>query len=133
MGADMTILWDDSYRMGNDAMDAQHKHLFLVINELAAIDNLRELRPLILQLYKYTREHFEDEEALMRRVGFPNVEEHTEHHNQLLSRLSLLSMDVGKGHMSRSAIQAVMSNWATLHVLNDDAQLAGYLASHPDK
>lgn len=127
----MTILWDDSYRMGNDDMDAQHKHLFLVINELVAIDNLRELRPLILQLYKYTREHFEAEETLMREVGYPQAEDHIEHHNQLLSRLSLLSMDVGKGHMSRAAIQAVMSDWATLHVRNDDAKLAVFLATLP--
>ncbi len=129
----MSVEWKDSYKVGDPEVDAQHQHLFELINELVAVDSLRDLRPLVMQLYKFTREHFDLEEALMRRVNYPDIDTHVDHHDKLLARLSLLSMDVGKGHMSKSAIAALMNDWALRHVTQDDALLSGYMASSPMK
>ena len=129
----MSVEWKDSYKIGDAEVDAQHQHLFELINELVAVDSMHDLRPLVMQIYKYTREHFELEEALMRRVNFPGIDAHIEHHAKLLDRLNLLSMDVGKGHMSRPAISSLMNDWALRHVTEDDALLSGYLASSPGK
>jgi hemerythrin len=129
----MSVEWKDSYKIGDPEVDAQHQHLFELINELAAVDSMHDLRPLVMQIYKATREHFELEEALMRRVNYPDIDAHIAHHAKLLGRLNLLSMDVGKGHMSRPAISSLMNEWALCHVTEDDALLSRYLASSPDK
>ena len=92
---------------------------------------MTSLRPLIMLLFKHTREHFELEEALMRKHNMPDVEVHVEGHNKLLNRLSLLSMDVGKGHMNKRAIAELMSDWALNHVTKDDAKIAEYLLASP--
>jgi hemerythrin len=127
----MTIEWKDSYKIGNAEIDKQHEYLFELTNEMIAVDSMTSLRPLIMLLFKHTREHFELEEALMRKHNMPDVEVHVEGHNKLLNRLSLLSMDVGKGHMNKRAIAELMSDWALNHVTKDDAKIAEYLLASP--
>jgi hemerythrin len=53
---------------------------------------------------------------------------HAERHQDLLSRLEDRSMDVGKGHMNKKAIVAVMTDWAEHHVTTDDWSLIQFLA-----
>ncbi len=125
----MSLEWKDSYRMGDPEIDQQHQYLFELTNEFMAVDSLSALRSLLMSLYKHTREHFEQEEALMRKIGFPELELHLEHHNQLLRRLSELSMDVGKGYMNKPAINALMSEWANKHILVDDMKITEFMAT----
>jgi len=125
----MSIEWKDSYKIGDPDIDQQHQYLFELINEFMVVDSLSNLRALLMLLYKHTREHFEKEEELMRKIDFPEYAVHQEHHNQLLRRLSELSMDVGKGYMNKPAINALMSDWASKHVLLDDAKISKFMAS----
>jgi len=125
----MNLEWKDSYKIGDPEVDQQHQYLFELTSEFMTVDSLSALRSLLMSLYKHTREHFEHEEALMRKIDFPELAVHQEHHNLLLRRLSELSMDVGKGYMNKPAINALMSEWATRHILVDDAKIGKFLAS----
>lgn len=127
----MSIEWQDSFKIGDTEVDEQHKYLFELTNEFIAADSLGSMRSLMILLYKHTREHFEREEVLMRRVNFPGVGLHQEHHNTLLRRLSELSMDVGKGYMNKPAIVALMTEWATKHIPQEDAQVVAFMANQP--
>ncbi len=129
----MTIEWKDSYKIGNAEIDKQHEYLFELTNKMTAVDSMTALRPLIMLLFKHTREHFELEEALMRKHNMPDLDAHVDNHNKLLNRLSLLSMDVGKGHMNKRAIAELMADWALNHVTNDDAKISAYLLSSPSE
>jgi hemerythrin len=121
--------WKDCYKIGDPDIDQQHQYLFELTNEFMAVDSLSNLRSLLMLLYKHTREHFEKEEEFMRKIGFPEFDVHHEHHNQLLRRLSELSMDVGKGYMNKPAINAMMNDWANNHILVDDVKIAEFMAS----
>lgn len=123
----MSIDWKDSYKIGDPEVDQQHQYLFELTNEFIAADSLSAMRSLMILLYKHTREHFEAEEQLMRSVSFPGLALHQEHHNQLLSRLSELSMDVGKGFMNKPAIVGLMTDWATKHIPLEDAQVVAFM------
>ncbi len=125
----MSLEWTDSYKIGDPEVDQQHQYLFELTNEFMAVDSISALRSLLMTLYKHTREHFELEEALMRKIDFPQLDIHQEHHNLLLRRLGELSMDVGKGYMNKPAINALMNEWATKHILVDDAKIAEFMAS----
>ena len=127
----MSIEWNDSYKIGDPEVDQQHQYLFELTNEFIAADSLGAMRSLMIQLYKHTREHFEREEELMRRVKFPGLTLHQEQHNQLLRRLSELSMDVGKGYMNKPAIIDLMTDWATKHIPQEDAQVVAFMAKQP--
>lgn len=123
----MSIDWKDSYKIGDPEVDTQHQYLFELTNEFIAADSLSKMRSLMILLYKHTREHFEKEEQLMRDLSFPGLAEHREDHNKLLSRLSELSMDVGKGFMNKPAIVGLMTDWATKHIPLEDAQVVAYM------
>ncbi|GAB4404968.1 MAG: bacteriohemerythrin [Rhodoferax sp.] len=123
----MKIEWTQGLELGDADIDKQHQELFSLINEIIAVDSMRDLRGLIMLLYKHIREHFAAEEALMARIEFPDLDHHTENHNRLLSRLNELSMDVGKGYMNKPAIVELMKDWALNHVSKDDQAIRRYM------
>jgi hemerythrin-like metal-binding protein len=123
----MKIDWNDNYKIGDETIDAEHQHLFELINKLLLAEELGTFKLIVMQLYKHTREHFESEEALMRKLKFPDCAAHTENHNQMLKRLNELSAVIGKGVVDKSAIQALMTDWALRHVPQDDGLLADYV------
>jgi len=124
----MTIEWKEAFKIGQDDIDKQHQDLFALTNALIAADDVPTLRQLLMQLYKHTREHFELEEALMRKHNFPGTGDHTNYHNSLLTRLNAISQDVGKGQVDPSAIETLMSDRALQHTQHDDALIAAYIA-----
>ncbi len=124
----MTIEWKEAFKIGQDDIDKQHQDLFALTNALIAADDVPTLRQLLMQLYKHTREHFELEEALMRKHNFPGTGDHTNYHNSPLTRLNAISQDVGKGQVDPSAIETLMSDRALQHTQHDDALIAAYIA-----
>ena len=124
----MQLEWKDSYRLGHEELDRQHAHLFDMVKQIAQAQTPEALKPLLMQLFKHTREHFELEEAEMRNVGFPDWKQHAEYHNRLLSRLSELGAAVGKGQVDKAAIDKLMADWALRHIRYDDAMVAEYIA-----
>ena len=125
----MTVEWQTSYKTGDAEVDAIQEKLFALTNAFLASDDLTVLRSTIVSLCKQARAQFEREEALMRRINFPGLEEHMVQHQTLLDRLISRSMDVGKGHMNKPAIAALMQDWAIRHVPEEDAKLGRFLAA----
>ena len=123
----MSIVWLQSYKIGDAEIDASQKALFELVNQIADCEDWMALRPMIVSLFKQLQRQFELEEALMTKVAYPAAQAHADDHKHLLTRLRDRSMDVGKGHMNKKAIVGVMTDWAHRHVANLDAELAQYL------
>jgi hemerythrin len=102
--------------------------VFELTNALMAEQDVPTLRQLIMALYKHTREHFELEEAWMRKHDFPGMGEHVNYHNNLLTRLNAISQDVGQCVVNKPAIEQLMLDWAIRHTQHDDALIAAYIA-----
>jgi hemerythrin len=124
----MNVEWKDSYKIGHAVIDQQHQHLFKLSNALMDAEDVGALRRTMVQLYKHTREHFDLEEALMRKSNYPDTEVHTEWHNNLLSRLNDASEEVGRGHVQKDALVQLMYEWSLHHIPKDDAKLSSFLA-----
>ncbi|PKO58122.1 MAG: hypothetical protein CVU24_17720 [Betaproteobacteria bacterium HGW-Betaproteobacteria-18] len=125
----MGVEWLESYKIGDAAVDALQEKLFALTNTFLASDDLTVLRSVIVSLCKQARAQFELEEALMRRLNYPDLAAHVAQHQTLLDRLIGRSMDVGKGYMNKPAIAALMQDWALRHVPEEDAKLGQFLAS----
>lgn len=125
----MNMEWQEKYKIGNADIDASQKALFELSSQIASSDDWMTLRPMIVTLFKHMQTQFELEEALMAQVNFPGAQAHAQDHQNLLARLRDRSMDVGKGHMNKKAIVGVTTDWAHRHVVNQDAELAHYLAA----
>ena len=61
----MTIEWKDSYKIGNTAIDAQHKVWFARINSFLEATDRKSLQYCEVMMNQYTREHLKYEEQLM--------------------------------------------------------------------
>ena len=124
----MTLEWNDRYATGNAEIDAQHRHLFALINRMAAANTVDEIKPLLMLLFKHTREHFHQEEALIRRNGYPGLDGHINGHNLLLSRLNAFSADVGNRNFNKPVLVKLMSDWAMNHIVQNDIKALNYVA-----
>ncbi|MCF8160146.1 MAG: hemerythrin family protein [Polaromonas sp.] len=125
----MKVEWQTSYKIGDTEVDAMQERLFALTNAFLASDDLTVLRSAIVSLCKQARAQFELEEALMRRLDYPELAAHAAQHQMLLDRLIGRSMDVGKGYMNKPAIAALMRDWCERHVPEDDARLGRFLAT----
>ncbi|MDD2760384.1 MAG: hemerythrin family protein [Methylomonas sp.] len=118
--------WNDSYQIGDDNVDAQHRHLFELANQMVeATDN--ELIRLLMSFYRHVREHFEAEEDLMKQVGFPDYKNHVQEHDQMLDRLVEISKAVQLKQWSANDIRAFIDSWVLSHILQKDSIIGEHL------
>lgn len=124
----MTLQWSDHYATGHAEMDAQHRQLFVLINSMMAAHTIEDIKPLLMRLYQHTREHFQQEEDLLRSRGYPGLAAHRKGHNLLLARLNAFSMEVGQGIFNQSEMIKLVTDWAMNHVVHDDIRALNYVA-----
>lgn len=114
------FVWDDKYSVGNPEIDAQHQGLFELGNKLSEVLEGQEVNPVVMRLYKYTREHFLLEEEMMRSIGFPLYEEHKILHENLISELNEISASPFDSEESVLKFKKFVYDWLIDHILNKD-------------
>jgi hemerythrin len=124
----MKLEWKDSYKLGDAGIDAQHQHLFAIANAILEAKGQADLTICAMKLYKHTREHFELEEATMRRLQVPNLDAHIEWHNKMITRLNAISQCIQSNTLREQDLIDAMTDWAQTHILVQDAELAKFLA-----
>jgi hemerythrin len=124
----MTLAWNNTYKIGNTEIDAQHKELFARANEFLLARDKASLTRSTMGFFKYTREHFSHEEDLMRAVNYPFAVDHIAQHNELISKLNLIAENVANGTLDRISVETFLSNWLLSHIGASDTKLAAYAA-----
>lgn len=119
--------WKDDYRLGIEEIDIQHQNLFSIANRLNDTSDAEQLYDELMNLYRYTREHFKAEEALMRECGYPEYREHRQQHDELLDTLNQSAAEVVREPEKLAKLQAFMAHWVVEHILNQDQKIATYL------
>jgi len=123
--------WDQKLSVGVENIDLQHRYFIDLIGrlsiELAGQDKDYQAK-LIDELSSYTRQHFTAEENLMYKLGYPNLEQHRESHQNLLEQLhgqiGLYLLDMLEGE----EIIGYLSKWLLQHMLKEDKQLGKFIA-----
>ena len=123
----MAIAWIDSYVIGDPVVDAQHQQLFKLANRFLDAKDKGALTLCAMELYKYTREHFQYEEALMRKFSFPDHKAHMEGHNRLIARLNLVGNSIENNTLNMQELEEFITDWALYQIPNEDAKLASYV------
>lgn len=123
----MKLVWKDSYNLGDAEIDAQHQQLFALANDFLQAKGRTALTLCAMQLYKHTREHFALEEAAMRRLQVPWLEEHIGWHNNMITRLNAVSLGILSDTLEEQDLVKLMTDWAQKHIAVQDAAIANYL------
>ncbi len=121
----MSVLfeWEDKFSVGNEKIDKQHQYLFRLGNEIIKSDK-SECKHYIMELFKYTKAHFGEEEGHMKEIGFTELEEHMEMHNALITDLSTVAEGYSGSEGNIVEVVGFLYNWLTAHILTEDMKYA---------
>lgn len=131
------IAWPDQYALRVPALDDDHKLILDWVNWLrAALDRTDPTDQIVHGLHGLNddiQEHFEREEELMKRHGYPFLDAHREQHRLLNRDLhavrKLFTADADSIDMER--VLAFLKAWWQNHILRSDKIFVSYLQGAP--
>ena len=110
--------WQESFSVGNEKMDAQHKGLVDLVNLLDEED----MTGIALERLKsYAQEHFRDEERMLEAAGYPELEDQKAQNQEFENWLAQTHQAYVTGSGSktlREDVQAYLKDWLTDHILD---------------
>ena len=129
-----SIEWDDSFSVGINLIDEQHKMLIERTNAIAeAVDMKRGLEKIMQTLsfmIEYTEFHFSAEEKVMTDNDYPKFDEHHKLHEDFKSRLNLMIQDFeeeGATSVLSEEITSYLTSWLVNHIKGIDTELVKIL------
>ncbi|MDD2897833.1 MAG: bacteriohemerythrin [Desulfuromonadaceae bacterium] len=130
----MGIQWRDSLSIGVDGIDRQHKELLLrfdrLLNACQEGKGIEELKGLLAFLEVYVHSHFNDEEELQRKHGYPAYEAHRSEHLYFIDQLTKLTSETHQlGVSTHHVIETnnMLLKWLLNHISKVDMELGRYL------
>ena len=121
----MRIDWSENLSVGVDQMDAQHKTLVDLINNLYDLleeGKKKEAMALFREKVKgYLEKHLSDEEKFMESIGYPDIEVHKRAHEKFRKLMLEVCEKLDKGDEKefRSAL-ALLWGWLYSHIQKVD-------------
>jgi hemerythrin len=117
--------WRKEYTICVKELDDQHKELFLLVSELCGAtdcDGAKEIfKEKIHNLRDHVKLHFDNEEALLKKHNYPELETQQREHNKLTEELSGFIGRVEHGEVTdRMECVEFLKNWFITHTLVED-------------
>ncbi|NFV79496.1 bacteriohemerythrin [Magnetospirillum aberrantis] len=133
----MSIAWRDAMSVGDETIDADHKHLVDLINafEIAIAGQIdhKKVARVLLGLVEYTGEHFAREEELQLAIRYPYHESHRRSHRDVLRKLSDIvgvytkaPAGPARDHMVRD-LANFLKEWLVDHIIQSDLRMKPYV------
>jgi len=125
--------WSDEYSVGVLHIDAQHKQLFSLVEQLHEAMSLGKgneaMEKVLTSLVTYTRTHFATEEKFMQQARYPDYAKHKKIHDDFTAQANELwtKVKAGKGNVT-IAVMNMLKTWLTNHILNEDQAYSPYLS-----
>ena len=126
------VQWTAAFEIGVPEVDAQHRRLIEALGdflEALRTGGTRErVSELLVFLASYVFEHFDCEEELMRKVGYPGLAAHQREHEGYRRRVRALIAHVRSAEAVLTLpLAAFVSEWIQDHILGSDRQIAAWL------
>jgi len=122
--------WDDSFAIGIEAIDNQHKkifeHLLAIEKSVAKRDPWHILRFFLGQMSEYMQFHLAVEEALLEIVGYPDRGSHCDSHARLVDQIASLEEKLKQSATGENLV-GFFEDWFVRHVLSNDREYAAYV------
>lgn len=127
------IQWKDSYRIGVNLIDEQHKKLFDLAEEAEDmlklpnhLDKFDEIVEIVNELREYVKYHFEEEEKILFNIQYHKFFKHKVAHNDFISYIYELDLDEIDKHQNEEILKLLrtLNDWLVEHVLVEDREWA---------
>ena len=124
--------WSDSYSVNAPGIDAQHKKLFDLINNLHDAmgqgKGKEALGKILDGLMDYTRVHFSDEEKMLEKVNYPDLPVQRVQHAAFVQKISELQKDYKAGKITMTLpTMEFLKDWLLNHILKVDKKYESYI------
>ncbi|MCP3931606.1 MAG: hemerythrin family protein [Bacteroidetes bacterium] len=112
--------WNDEYLIGIDEIDAQHKRLFSIASTFEQAKTDSQSRKALMEVFRYTREHFTLEELFMKKVNYPGYLDHKHEHEMFIDQLNDLVSCFDNSPEERDKLITLLAHWVVDHICNSD-------------
>ena len=121
--------WSEKMSVGIPELDADHKQLIRVINQLAtdanAAGRLGAVRQSLFALLRYAEFHFAREEKVMAACRHFGIEEHKREHRDFVDRIGELNRRFdqdpdGSAQVVNEDLLQFLQDWLNHHILIED-------------
>jgi hemerythrin-like metal-binding protein len=132
------LAWNDVFSVGIEEIDRDHKNLIGMISRLQTTSPVttdsETISDLLTQMTTYAQGHFETEEALMRRYGYPGFDAHRAEHRVFTKKtVEFCSASMLKVESVPQTLLNFLSEWLVHHILESDQAYAAYIQQHPEE
>ena len=126
------VVWNDFYTLELPEIDDQHKVLFGIINDLwhavVSKEEVDAISDVLRRLEHYTIIHFTAEEALMRSMAYPRLDEHKRAHRLFIDQIGNARKKWADGQPIGLEILHFLNNWLVDHIMTVDKDYAAHYA-----
>lgn len=133
-GDTMSLEWSKDMEVGNLQIDREHKQLFDKINDFYNACNQgkgkEECLSILGFLKQYTVTHFQHEEALQEKYGYPHIEKHKLLHRSFVQSVEDIEQHLQKEGISISTVVEINQKigfWLINHIKKEDTKIAHYI------
>ena len=119
--------WNHELEMGIPVIDNQHKRIVEYINVLADADQTGDNQTTMQALnglLDYTATHFQFEEELQEKAGYPFFKAHNKVHAVFIRRISTFRERAANGENITAELLAMLKVWLSNHIKGDDRDYA---------
>lgn len=123
-------MWKESYQIGVDSIDTQHKALFEMVEQLMNIvgserwDEARaESVRAVAFLKRYVVSHFADEEAYHLKIGYKDREAHRRIHQGFVRTVLESERKMAQSDFAKPVLKqfvGMLTTWLIYHVVSED-------------
>ena len=126
------ISWRSEYEIGVREVDAEHRKLFELINEYYDQHlhgaNRKEIERILNSLVSYAEVHFQNEEALMEKCGYPHLGEHRKQHAELFTSIFHITQRLidSPDKADRETLN-FLKKWLRDHIVLEDVEIGYFI------
>ena len=126
----MYVHWEDALELNNSLLDTQHRILMLLCRKLDVAIKTKQsdqfISLIIRELKKFTEFHFLSEEILMREIGYPELENHSMMHTDLLMQLDMMMVRIKNHKEFPGDLLYFLNKWLVQHLAKEDLKIANF-------
>lgn len=126
------VKWRESYETGIESMDNQHKTLLDLINQLYSIlrdhRGNEEVSKIIDVCLTYAQKHLHDEEQLLIKNEYQDLQEQLDHHAQFIETVNALQNKLADSPDTVvPELYTYLRTWWISHIVGIDKKYGPYL------
>jgi len=127
--------WNDTYILGIESIDEDHKGLLNLINQLFEAMSHGKAKEVLSEIFSkllvYTKIHFKREEDYFAATNYPAYQDHIMQHELFISKINemIKQFESGSNKLSVDLI-TFLTDWLINHILISDKKFVSHLKKY---